>query len=207
MARHKVQDFDQCRIFVDGVVEVPDLSIAASVRAANKLPEPIVSVMANQQNRLAALKDFQSLNALSAQKPMPHPPRTPVTFHDVISNPPHERQVLMSASLVRRQIWTTLRHLLERSITKGERIAALVLKDRSVERSTARIADADPNRKRGNVLLRPGDPAERIRGQLAPRADELTKSTAIHACNRPCLQLGQPALYDSDIHAANLADT
>lgn len=54
MSRRQVENVDQGRIFVRGVVEVSDLAGAAvRIRGADQLPEPVVSVVAHQQNRPA----------------------------------------------------------------------------------------------------------------------------------------------------------
>jgi hypothetical protein len=75
VAGRQVKDINQRRIFVHGVVEVSDLAGAARVRSADELPEPVVGVVTDQQDRLATLEDFDGLDATGAQKPVPHPPR------------------------------------------------------------------------------------------------------------------------------------
>jgi hypothetical protein len=70
MSRPQVENVDQARIFVHGVVEVSDLAGAAvRVRGADELPEPVVGVVAHQQNRLPTLEDLDGLDAGGAQQP------------------------------------------------------------------------------------------------------------------------------------------
>jgi hypothetical protein len=71
---------------------------AASVRGADELPEAVVAIVTYAQDGLTKLEDFDGLDAASAQKPVPHPPRASITLHDVVRDPPHERQLDVSAS-------------------------------------------------------------------------------------------------------------
>jgi hypothetical protein len=78
------------------VVQVPDLAGAAiRVCGPNKLPHPLVGVVAYQQDRFAALENFGCLDARGRQELMPHPPSASITLQDTVGDPPHERQVLM----------------------------------------------------------------------------------------------------------------
>jgi len=134
-------------------VEVSDLAGAGSVRGADELPKPVVGVVPYQQDRLATLEDFDGLDAVGAQKPVPHPPRASITFHDVVGDPSHERQILVGASLVRRQVRAALWDMRERLVGEGGGVAVVVLEHHSVERTAAWIAGADPNRQRGDARL------------------------------------------------------
>jgi hypothetical protein len=190
------------------MVDVSDFAGAAvRVRSADELPEPVVGVVAYQQDGLVMLEDFDGLDASGAQKPVPHPPRASIPLHDAVCDPPHERQILVGASLVRGQVWAALWDLLEPLVGERERMAVLVLEDDSVERAAALIADTYPNRQPGDMGLRPRGPAERIRGKLAPRADEFAECPAVHARDLGSRHLDERTLQHLDIHVANLAET
>jgi hypothetical protein len=207
VAGRQVKDINQRRIFVHGVVEVSDLAGAVRVRGADELPEPVVGVVTDQQDRFATLEDFDGLDARGAQKPVPHPPRPSITLHDAVCDPPYEWEILVGASLVRREVRAALCYMLERLVSERARVAVLVLEHDSVKRAAAWIAGADPNRELGDVRLRPGGPAERVRGQFALRADELAECTAIHAHGLGSRHLDERTLQNLDFHAANLTDT
>jgi hypothetical protein len=114
VAGRQVEDIDQRRIFVHGVVEMADLT-AASVRGAVELPEAVVGVVTDEQDGLTKLEDFDGLDAAGAQKPVPHPPRAPITLHDVVRDPPHKWQILVGARLVPCQVRSALWHVLDGS--------------------------------------------------------------------------------------------
>lgn len=76
-----------------------------------------------------------------------------------------------------------------------------------MERAAAWIADTDPNRQSGDMGPRPRGPAERVRGQLAPRADEFAERAAVHARDLDSRHLDERTLQHLDIDVANLTDT
>ena len=80
-----------------------------------------------------------------AQEPVPHPPGASVTLHERVSDPPDERQSVVGACLLRRQIGAALGYVLERLVDEGEGVAVFMREDHRVERRAARVADADPD--------------------------------------------------------------
>src|SRR3954447_4643101 len=120
------EDVNQARVFVDSMVQVPDLAgVDVRVRGADELPHAVIRVVADVQDGLAALEDLAGLDACGAQQPVPHPPSPPIALHDLVGHPPNERQILMGARLVRRQVRAALRHALERLVDQRERMPAL----------------------------------------------------------------------------------
>src|SRR5437762_3806235 len=67
------------------------------------------------------------------------------------------------------------------SSTKGEGMSVVALEHHCMECRAARVAHADPYGQASHVWLRARNPAERVRGELAPMADELAKGAAIYA--------------------------
>src|SRR5690242_11834660 len=189
------------------MVEVSELG-GTGVRGggADELPGFVGGVVAHVQDGLAALEDLAGLDAGGAQQPVPHPPRAPVAFHDEVDHPPDERQVLVGASLLRGQVRAALGYPLERLVDERERVAVLVLEHHGVERATAGIAGADPDRQPGHLRIRAGGPAERVRGQLAARPDELAERAAVHARDVGRRHLDERALPYLDVHRANVVD-
>jgi hypothetical protein len=95
------------------------------------------------------LEDLAGLDAGGAQQPVPHPPRPTVALHDLVDDPPDERQVLMGPGLRGGEVGTALRHLLEGCVDQRVRMAALVLEDHGVEGAAAGVADADADGQAG----------------------------------------------------------
>jgi hypothetical protein len=85
-------------------------------------------------------------------------------------------------------------------------VVVLVREHDGMERAAAWIADTDPDGQSGDVGLRARGPAERVRGQLAARSDELAECAAVHARGRSSRHLGERTLQYLDVHPANLAD-
>lgn len=186
------------------MVKVTDFAGTAGVRGADQLPEPVIGIVSYQQDRLVALDHFKRLDAVRTQQPMPHPPRSSITLHDPVRDPPYEREVLVGPGLVRRQIRTALRNTFERFIDKRERVATLMLEHHRVKRTSAWIAGPYPDRQPCDMRLRPGDPAECVRGEFAPNANELAKCSTIHPRELGNRHLDEGTLQHLTIHAANL---
>ena len=92
LAGLEVEYVKQREVVFDGVVYVAELA-RGRVRVArtDELPEAVIGVVTHVQNRLRPCEDLARLDAGSAQQPMLHPPRAPVTFHDTVHHPPDER--------------------------------------------------------------------------------------------------------------------
>jgi hypothetical protein len=74
MAGREVEDIDQRRIFVHGVVKVSDLTAAGlCVRGADQLPKIVIGIVSYQQNGLTKLEDFDGLDAAGPGLPAPMP--------------------------------------------------------------------------------------------------------------------------------------
>ncbi|MFD8497868.1 hypothetical protein [Amycolatopsis sp. NPDC059657] len=71
--------------------------------------------------------------------------KCPIALHDVVGDPPDERQVLIGACLVRGQVWAALRHAFERFVGQRERMPVRVVEDDGVEGSAAEVTGADPD--------------------------------------------------------------
>jgi hypothetical protein len=74
-------------VFVDGVVQVPDLvCVGVRVRGADELPDAVIRGVADEQDGLVALEDLAGLDAGGSQQPVPHPPSTSIALHDLVGD-------------------------------------------------------------------------------------------------------------------------
>ena len=71
--------------------------------------------------------------------------------------------------------------------------------------AAAGVAGADPDRQARDVRLRPGGPAERVRGKLTARADELSECATVHAVGVERWRLDQRTFQYLNIHPGKIA--
>lgn len=204
--RHPYVDYYIARLWED-LIDLPPMVMQPVPDDLQRFVTAVAGVVTYEQDGCAKLEDLDGPDAAGAQEPVPHPPRAPITLHDVVRDPPHERQILVGACLARCQIRSTLGYVLERFVGERERVAVLVLEHHGVERAVAGVAGTDPDRQPSDVRVRPRRPPECVRGQLAAGADELAEGAAVHASGLGRRRLGEPTLLNPDVHPANLAES